>query len=85
MTFQEKCYLCHILLTGQILLSDCLRFSTNWAICVSTLIANQAVASQNLKLTLFFPSSRFPTRPKSQDKNLNILRFSRGERAFEVK
>ena len=35
-----------------------------------------------MKLTLSFLSSRFSTWPKSQDKNLNILRT---KRAFEVK
>ena len=35
-----------------------------------------------MKFTLSFSSSRFDTWPKSQDKNLNILRT---KRAFEVK
>ena len=49
--FQEKCYSCQILLTDQISLSDCLYFSRYWAICVLQLFVNQAVTSENLKLT----------------------------------
>ena len=36
---------CYILLTDEILLSDCLYFSKYWAICVLRLFANQAVTS----------------------------------------
>ena len=58
----------------------CLITFTCWDIgqCVLQLFVNQAVTSQNLKLTLSF----LPSWPKSQDKNLNILRT---KRAFEVK
>ena len=82
MTFQEKYFSCYILLTAQMLLSDCFYFSKYWAIFVLRLFTNQALASSNLKLTLSFLSSRFPTSPKSQDKNLNIVR-TKG--AFQVK
>ena len=53
-----------------------------WAISVLQLFVNQTVTSQNLKLILSFLSSRFAAWPKSQDKNLNILRT---KRAFDVK
>ena len=32
--FQEKCFLCYILLTDSISLSDCLYFLRYWAICI---------------------------------------------------
>ena len=51
---EEKCFLCCILLTDQISLSDCLYLSRYWAVYVLQLFANQAVTSQNLKLTLPF-------------------------------
>ena len=60
----------------------CLYFSEYWTVCVLWLFVNQAVTSQNLKLTLSFWSNRFATWPRSQDKNLSILRT---KRAFEVK
>ena len=63
-------------------MSDCLFFLRYWTICVLQLLANQAVTSKKLKLTLSFWSSRFAQWPKSQDKNVNILRT---KRAFEVK
>ena len=43
MIFQEECFLCYILLTDQISVSDCLYVSRYWAICVSKLFVNQAV------------------------------------------
>ena len=43
-----------VVLTNQILLSECLYFSRYWAICVSQLFVNQAVTLQILKLTLSF-------------------------------
>ena len=43
--FQETCFSCYILLTNQILLSDCLYFSRYWAICVVPLFLNQAMTS----------------------------------------
>ena len=82
MIFQEKCFSCYILLTDQISLFDCLYFLRYWAICVIRLFVNQAVTLRNLKSTLSFYSSRFATWPKSQDKNLNILRTKKD---FEVK
>ena len=36
---------CYILLTDQILLSDCLYFLRYWAICALQLFVNQAVTS----------------------------------------
>ena len=60
----------------------CLYFSKYWTVCVLWLFVNQAVTSQNLKLTLSFWSNRFATWPRSQDKNLSILRT---KRAFEMK
>ena len=77
MIFQEKCFLCYILLTDQISLSDCLYVSNYWATCVLRLLINQAVTSYSLKLTLSFLSSLIVTWPKSQDKNTNILRTKR--------
>ena len=41
--FQEKYFSCYILLTDQMLLSDCLYLSRCWAICVLQLFINQAV------------------------------------------
>ena len=82
MIFQEKCFSCYIILTDHILVSDCLHFSRYWAICVLQWFVNHALTLQNFKLNLSFLSSRFVTRLKSQDKNLNILR-TKG--AFEVK
>ena len=49
--FSRKMFL---MLTDQISLFDCLYFSRYWAICVLQLFVNQAVTSQNLKLTLSF-------------------------------
>ena len=43
--FHKKCLSCYILLTDQISSSNCLYFSVYWAICVSQLFVNQAVAS----------------------------------------
>ena len=43
--FQEKCFLCYILLTDQISFSDCLYLSRYWAICELQLFVNQAVTS----------------------------------------
>ena len=76
--FKKKC--CYILLSKQISLSDCLYISKYWTICVSKLIVNQAVMSQNLKL--LYLSNQVVTWPRNQDKTLNILRM---KRAFEVK
>ena len=73
---------CYILLTDQIWLLDCLYFLKYWAIFVLRLIVNQAMTSKNLKITVSFLSSHFATWPKSQDKNLNILRT---KITFEVK
>ena len=54
--FSRKMFpvLYYILLTNQLSLSDCLYFSRYWAICVCVLFVNQAVTSQNLRLTLSF-------------------------------
>ena len=54
LVFQEKCLLCQIILTAQNSLPDCLYFLGHWAICVLQLFVNQAMTSQNLKLTLPF-------------------------------
>ena len=43
MIFQENCFSCHMLLTDQIPLSDCLYLLKYWAICVLQLFVNQAV------------------------------------------
>ena len=51
-------------------------------IYVLQLFVSEVVTSKILKLTLSFLSSHFSTRPKSQDKNLNIFRT---KRAFKVK
>ena len=80
--FSKKWFSCYILLTDQISLSDCLYYLKYWSICVFRLFVNQVVTLQVLKLALSFWSICFYTWPKSQDKNLNILRT---ERAFEVK
>ena len=82
MVFQEKCFSYYILLTDQISLSDCLYFSRYSAICVFQLFVNQAMTSQNLKLTLSILSSCFATWPKIQGKKLNIFRM---KKAFDVK
>ena len=52
--FSRKMFLMFVLLTDQISLSDCLYFSRYWEICVLQLFVNQAMTSQNLKLTLSF-------------------------------
>ena len=54
----------------------------DWAKCVLSLIAVPFLRLQILKLTLAFLSSRFPTKSKSHDKNLNILMT---KRAFNIK
>ena len=59
MIFQEKCSSCYILLTDQISLRDRIYVSRYWAIYVLQLFVNQAVTSENLKLTLSFLPSRF--------------------------
>ena len=71
-----------MLLTDQISFSDCPYFFRYWTICVLQLFVFQVVALKTLKITLAFSSNRFSTLPKSQDKNLNILRT---KRAFKVK
>ena len=50
--FSRKNFSCFILLTDHISLPDCLYFSRYWAICLLQFFVNQAVTSQNLKLTL---------------------------------
>ena len=78
MVFKENCFTCYLPLIYQISSTNCLYFLTYWAICI--LFFNQAVTSQNLKLTLTFLPNRFATWPKSQDKNLNIAyAFSRDD------
>ena len=78
MVFKENCFTCYLPLIDQVSSTNCLYFLTYWAICI--LFVNQAVTSQNLKLTLTFLSNRFATWPKSQDKNLNIAcAFSRDD------
>ena len=59
MIFQEKCFSCYVLLTDQISLFDCLYLSRYWPICVLQLLANQAVTSKKLRLTLSFESRCF--------------------------
>ena len=71
--FQEKYFLCYILLTDQIYLSDCLYFLKYWAICVSQLFVNRAVTSWNLKLTLSFLSSHFCYTTKKSRQKLTYL------------
>ena len=43
MIFKEKCFSWYNLLTDQISLSDCLYFSSYWAICVLHLFVKQAI------------------------------------------
>ena len=45
MIFQEKCFLCYILLTDKISLPHCLYFSRYWAIRVLQLFASQVMKS----------------------------------------
>ena len=55
--FQEKCFLCYILLTDQVLLSDCLYFTRHWTICVSKLsqnLSNQVVLLYDQKVKTKF-------------------------------
>ena len=49
MIFQEKCFLCHILLTGLIGLYDCPYFSRYWAICVFQLLVMTKKPRQKFK------------------------------------
>ena len=84
MIFQEIYFSNYIMLTVQMSLPNCLYFLRYWSTCVLQMFVNQVVTSQMLILTLSFKSSRFPTRPKSQDKNLNLLRL-RARKAFDVK
>ena len=60
--------------TGQFFLSDCLYFLRHWAICVVQLFVCQSATLKIMKLTLAFLLSPFPTWPKSQNKNVNLLR-----------
>ena len=78
--FSRKMFLMLYSINDQISLSYCLYFSRYWTICVLQLSVNQPVTSKNSKFTL--PSSRFATRPKIQDKNVNIFRT---KKASEVK
>ena len=82
MIFEEKYFSFYILLPDEISLSDGLCFVRYWAICALQLFFYQVVTPWILKPTLSFWSSRFSTRPKSQDKNLNILTT---KRVFKVK
>ena len=72
MTFREKCFSCHKLLTDQISLSDCLLLEMLGNMCITT------VCQQDCEVTYF----EVNLIPYSQDEKLNILRT---ERAFEVK
>ena len=80
--FQEKCFLCYILLTDLISLSGCLCFLRQWAICVLQLFVSQVVTSKILKLTISSNQAVFLYQQKNQDTNLNILRM---KRAFKMK
>ena len=84
--FQEKCFSCYILLTGQISLSYCLYVSRYWTIYVLQLYVLQLltiyVLTRLWRHKTWNLSRRFATWPKSQDKNLNILRT---KRAYELK
>ena len=73
--FSWKLFSWYILLTDHISLSDCLYFSRYWAIC-----ALQLFVKFDINLTFVIKS--LATWPKSQDKNLNIMRT---ERVFVVK
>ena len=79
--FQEKCLACYILLIDQtdVWLPLLLEMLGNMYI---VLIYFPALTSWILKLTLSFLSSRSSAWPKSENKNLNILR-TKG--AFKVK
>ena len=54
MIYSEKCFTCHIILTDQISLPDCIQFLRYWSICVFELYVNQVVMSHILKLSLSF-------------------------------
>ena len=43
MIFEEKCFACYTLLTDQMLLSDCLYFLRNQAICLLQLFVNHFI------------------------------------------
>ena len=45
MFFEEKCFSCYILLTDQILLSECLHVLRYWEISVLQLLISQVVMS----------------------------------------
>ena len=80
MIFGENFFSCYTLLPDQISLSGCLYFMRYWAMCV---FAKLAVMPEILKLTFYlFNQAVFSTRPKSQNKSLNILRT---KRAFKMK
>ena len=72
--FSRKLILMLYLLTDQILSSDCRCFLRYLAICV---LISQFMTSWILKFAFAFLSSRFPTWPKPQTKNLNIWRTKR--------
>ena len=62
MLFQEKCFSCHILLTDQISLFDCLYFCRYWEICVLHLFASQVSTwpeSQDKNLNIFEKEKSF--------------------------
>ena len=44
-----------------------------WTICVLQWFVSQVVTSYILKIIFSFSSSRFPTLPNGQDKNVNTL------------
>ena len=68
MIFQGKCFSYYILLTDQILLSDCLYFLRYWAISVLQLFVFQVVTSKILELTylsnqaIFVYAQKFKTK-----------------------
>ena len=70
MIFQEKYYLCYILLTDQVTLCGCLCFLKYWAMCVLHLFVSQSVTSLILKLTFACLSSRFPKKSEQKVKYL---------------
>ena len=82
MAFEEKILACYILLTDQISYSDCLHILRHWEICLLKLIVNQVVTSKLWNWPYLSNQAIRSTWPKSQEKNLNILRT---KRAFEKK
>ena len=81
MIFEEKCFSCYFRLTHQISSSGYLYFLRYCAMCF-VFVCFRDWDVINFEINFVFLIKPFFTCPKSQDKNLNILRT---QRAFKIK